>query len=91
MDLDPIFAKHGVVVERPEPIPSEWYALLDEALGRLVASGWKRRQLRQVKEKFGTLRILVNRDGESEEFLRWATMVTIEVRERSCRLVAHST
>jgi hypothetical protein len=37
-----------------------------------------------VKEKFGTLRILVNREGESDEFLRWATMVTIEVRERSC-------
>jgi len=80
-----LLAKHGVTIDRLEPIPAHWLPLLDEMLGRLVASGWRHRRVAQVKENFGTLRLYVARDGESGTFLEWARVLTAELRERSAR------
>jgi hypothetical protein len=82
-DYGAVLAKHGVTVDRPEPLPAEWLPLLDDALGRLVGLGWQRRRLRQVKEKFGTLRIYVDQDGEVPLFLEQATEVTSAARDES--------
>jgi hypothetical protein len=82
-DLLGILAKHHVTVARCDGIPAEWHPLLNEALTRLKACGWTQGRLRQVKEKFGTLRIYVDTDGESPQFCKWAHLVTVEVRERS--------
>lgn len=57
MTFPELLSKHGVA---PPPChsdcPSGWIPILDEALGALVELGWDR-QLAQVKEKFGSLRI----------------------------------
>lgn len=80
-----LLATHRVTVARLEPIPAHWLPLLDELLGRLVASGWRHRRIAQLKEKFGTLRLHVERDDESEVFLEWARILGAEFRERSAR------
>lgn len=80
-----LLARHKVTVDRLEPIPVHWLPLLDELLGRLVACGWRHRRVAQLKEKFGTLRLFVDREGESEAFLEWARVLAAEFRERSGR------
>ncbi len=80
-----LLAAHKVTVARLEPIPVHWLPLLDELLGRLVASGWRHRRVAQLKEKFGTLRLHVEREGESEDFLAWARVLAAEFRKRSAR------
>lgn len=42
-----------------------WKALLDEAFTKLKAAGWDG-EIHQIKEKFGTLRMYVSRDGAPE-------------------------
>lgn len=83
--LSKVLRTHGVTVDRLEPLPGHWLPLLDELLGRLVASGWRHRRVAQVKEKFGTLRLYVDRTGESEAFLEWVRVLAAELRERSAR------
>ena len=85
MTISEVLTKHRVSVDRLEPLPLEWVPLLDELLGRLAASGWRHRRVAQLKAKFGTLRLHVDREGESESFLRWAGLLTAEFRERSAR------
>lgn len=80
-----VLTNHRVAVDRLEPLPADWLPLLDELLGRLVASGWRHRRVAQLKEKFGTLRLYVDRAGESEHFLMWAGVLAAEFRERSAR------
>ena len=80
-----LLAAHRVTVSRLEPIPVHWLPLLDELLGRLVASGWRHRRIAQLKEKFGTLRLHVDGESESEAFLEWARVLAAEFRERSER------
>jgi hypothetical protein len=82
-DYGAVLAKHGVTVDRPEPLPAEWLPLLDLALERLVGLGWQRRRLKQVKEKFGTLRVYVDQDGEVPLFLEQATEVLSAARDAS--------
>lgn len=83
VDYGAVLVRHAVTVERPEPIPAEWLPLLDDALARLVALGWRNRRLKQVKEKLGTLRILIDQEGESPQFLECATEVAIAARDAS--------
>ena len=85
MTISEVLKSHGVTVDRLEPISTAWLPLLDELLARLVASGWRHRRIAQLKEKFGTLRLHLERDGESEEFLEWARVLTAVFRERSAR------
>lgn len=81
--LRALLARHNVTIERLDPIPVEWHALVDEAVVRMLASGWRNRHIAQVKEKFASLRIHVDRTGESEAFLDWARCITAEVLARS--------
>lgn len=80
-----LLSRHKVTVDRLEPISTAWLPLLDELVTRLVASGWRHRRIAQLKEKFGTLRLNVDREGESETFLEWARVLAAEARERSVR------
>lgn len=82
-DYSDVLAKHGVTVERPEPIPAEWRQLLDKTLRKLVSLGWRHRRLKQVKEKFGTMRIYVDAAGEEPIFFEQATEVTSAARDTS--------
>ncbi len=81
MTLSEVLIKHGVTVDLLEPVPLGWLPLLDELLGRMVTSGWRHRRIAQVKEKFGTLGLYVDREGESDHFLAWASMLSAEFRE----------
>jgi hypothetical protein len=83
--LNELFARHGVTCDRLEAGCEEWCLLLDELLTRLCASGWRARRLTRVKIKLGSLRVYLDPEGETEEFLRWASALTAEIRLRSAR------
>jgi hypothetical protein len=81
--LRALLSAAGVEIERAEPLCLGLLPLVGEFAARLLASGWKHRRLAQVKMKFGSLRIHVRREGESDAFLEWARAVEAELRTRS--------
>jgi hypothetical protein len=63
--VEAMLARHVVAYPRSGfRVPDAWLRIVDDALGKMTTAGWDR-ELRQVKEKFGGLRLYLGPTSEA--------------------------
>lgn len=66
-ELEQLLARYGLTSRSPNgPLGRGWFPIVEELIGHLLLLGWDR-DLRQVKEKFGSLRFYI---GETTPEMR---------------------